>query len=119
MQSRRVGMKIQSDGTQTLLLLFFGGLGVGFFPFFFLVLSLAGPNSFSPASAEAAQNLWSTASPQLQRRANPCGMRDHIPREQLRDLQPRGPALVPLGAVSPSETHPLQGVSTPAVGNTG
>lgn len=109
MQRRRVGVKIQSDGTQTVLLLLF-------FPPFF-VLSLAGPNSLQSAPAEAVQNLWNKASLQLRRRENPCGMRDDIPKEQILYFYPRGLALVPLGAVSPSEIHLLQGASAPTMGN--
>lgn len=87
-----------------------------FFPPFF-VLSLAGPNSLQSAPAEAVQNLWNKASPQLRRRENPCGMRDDIPKEQILYFYPCGPALVPLGAVSPSEIHLLQGASAPTMGN--
>ena len=120
MQSDHVGMKIQSDGTQTVLLLLWCVLLWGFFfPFFIFVFSLAGPNSLSSASAEAVQNLRRTASPQLQRRANPSGMPDRIPGDQILELQPQGPALDSSGAISPHDTHPLQGASTPVTGNKG
>lgn len=86
------------------------------FSFFFFVLSQAGPNSLSSAPAEAVQDLWSHND---REGANPCGMPERIPREQLTELHPRGLALIPLGAVSSTEIHPLQGASTAAMGNKG
>lgn len=87
---------------------------LGFVPSF--SLSQAGPNSLSSAPAEAVQDLWSHNG---REGANPCGMPECIPREQLRELHPPGLALIPLGAVPSSEIHPLQGASTAAMGNKG
>lgn len=86
------------------------------FSFFFFVLSQAGPKSLSSAPAEAVQDLWSHNN---REGTNPCGMPECISREQLTELHPHGLALIPLGAVSSTEIHPLQGASTAAKGNKG
>lgn len=115
MQSRcRHGNTIRWD-TNYVFTGFFCCFGL-FFSFFFFVLSQSGPNSLSSAPAEATQDLWSH---NHRGAANPCGVPECIPREQLTELHPRGLALIPLGAVSSTKIHPLQGASTAAMGNKG